>query len=68
MRGHGEAGLNGRSLLRSKALAGVMTTKSGRELTLAIFVNDVPLPPAVGPSREGKVLGKLCEIIYENAD
>jgi len=61
-------GLNGRSLLRSKALAGVMTTKSGRELTIAVFVNDVPLPLAIGPSREGKVLGKLCEIIYENVD
>ncbi len=59
--------MNGRSLLRSKALAGVMTTASGRELVLAIFVNDVPLPPGVTSSREGKVLGKLCEIIYEHA-
>ena len=62
-------GLNGgRSLLRSKALAGVMTTKTGRELYVTMFINDVPLPVGVGPSREGKVLGKLCEIIYENAD
>ncbi len=57
--------LNGRSLLTSKALAGVMTTKAGRELAFAIFVNDVPLPTGVQTSREGKVLGKLAEIVYE---
>jgi D-alanyl-D-alanine carboxypeptidase/D-alanyl-D-alanine-endopeptidase (penicillin-binding protein 4) len=56
--------MNGRSLLRSKALAGVTTTKAGTELTFAIFVNDVPLPPGVGSSREGKVLGKIAEAIY----
>src|SRR5262249_57505507 len=55
--------LNNRSLLRSKALAGTMTTASGRTLFLAMFVNDVPLPRGVGPTRAGKVLGKLCEII-----
>ncbi len=59
-------GLNGRVLLKSKALAGVMTTKDGRELIVALFVNDVPLPAGVGPTREGKVLGKLCEILYED--
>jgi D-alanyl-D-alanine carboxypeptidase/D-alanyl-D-alanine-endopeptidase (penicillin-binding protein 4) len=59
-------GLNQRSLLRSKALAGTMTTKSGRELFFAVFVNDVPLPPGVGASREGKVLGRLCELLYDH--
>jgi D-alanyl-D-alanine carboxypeptidase/D-alanyl-D-alanine-endopeptidase (penicillin-binding protein 4) len=58
--------LNDRLLLRAKSLAGIMTTKSGRSLVFAIFVNDVPLPRGVEPSREGKVIGKLCEIIYEN--
>jgi D-alanyl-D-alanine carboxypeptidase/D-alanyl-D-alanine-endopeptidase (penicillin-binding protein 4) len=58
--------LNGRSLLRSKALAGTMTTASGRTLFLALFVNDVPLPRGVQPTREGKVLGKLCEILYQD--
>jgi D-alanyl-D-alanine carboxypeptidase/D-alanyl-D-alanine-endopeptidase (penicillin-binding protein 4) len=58
--------LNDRSLLRSKALAGTMTTASGHTLFVALFVNDVPLPHGVSPSREGKVLGHLCEIIYEN--
>jgi len=56
--------MNGRFLLRSKALAGVMTTKGGRELYYAFYVNDVPLPAGVNATREGKVLGKLCEIIY----
>jgi D-alanyl-D-alanine carboxypeptidase/D-alanyl-D-alanine-endopeptidase (penicillin-binding protein 4) len=59
--------LNGREVLRSKALAGTMTTPAGRTLYIALFVNDVPLPPGVGPSREGKVLGRLCEIVYQHA-
>lgn len=58
-------GLNGRTLLRSKALAGVMTTARGTPLVFAIFVNDVPLPPGVDSKREGKVLGKLCELLYQ---
>ncbi|HZV04358.1 MAG TPA: D-alanyl-D-alanine carboxypeptidase/D-alanyl-D-alanine-endopeptidase [Gemmataceae bacterium] len=56
--------LNDRLLLRSKSLAGFMTTKNGRHLCLALFVNDVPLPPGVESTREGKVLGHLCEILY----
>jgi D-alanyl-D-alanine carboxypeptidase/D-alanyl-D-alanine-endopeptidase (penicillin-binding protein 4) len=60
--------MNGRPLLRSKAMAGVMTTAGGRELAFAIFVNDVPLPRGVTPTREGKVLGKLAEIIQQSAD
>ena len=39
--------LNDRSLLRSKALAGVMTTAKGTDSVLAMFVNDVPLPKGV---------------------
>ena len=56
--------LNDRLFLRCKSLAGVMTTKSGRHLTFALFVNDVLLPPGVPSSREGKVLGNMCEILY----
>lgn len=56
--------MNSRGILKSKALAGVMTTAAGRELVFAMFVNDAPLEPGVGPSREGKALGKLCEILY----
>jgi serine-type D-Ala-D-Ala carboxypeptidase/endopeptidase (penicillin-binding protein 4) len=58
--------LNDRVLLRSKALAGVMITANGRTLYFAMFVNDVALPKGADPIREGKVLGRLCEIIYQN--
>jgi D-alanyl-D-alanine carboxypeptidase/D-alanyl-D-alanine-endopeptidase (penicillin-binding protein 4) len=60
--------MNGRALLRSKALAGTMTTAHGTKLVFAMYVNDVPLPVGVTPSREGKVLGRLCEVIYQYAD
>jgi D-alanyl-D-alanine carboxypeptidase/D-alanyl-D-alanine-endopeptidase (penicillin-binding protein 4) len=60
--------MNGRPLLRSKALAGTMTTARGARLAFAMFINDVPLPQGATPSREGKVLGRLCEIVYEHAD
>jgi D-alanyl-D-alanine carboxypeptidase/D-alanyl-D-alanine-endopeptidase (penicillin-binding protein 4) len=56
---------NDRFLLKSKALAGTMTTKAGTPLFLAFYVNNVPLPDGVGVTREGKALGKLCEILYE---
>ncbi|HEV3204534.1 MAG TPA: D-alanyl-D-alanine carboxypeptidase, partial [Gemmataceae bacterium] len=59
--------MNDRLLLRSKALAGTMTTASGKNLVIALFVNDVPLQKGVDSTREGKVLGKLCEIIYQFA-
>jgi D-alanyl-D-alanine carboxypeptidase/D-alanyl-D-alanine-endopeptidase (penicillin-binding protein 4) len=59
---------NERSILRSKALAGTMTTAKGRKLIFAMFVNDVPLPTGVLPTREGMLLGKICETIYLNAD
>jgi len=59
-------GVNRRPMLRSKALAGTMTTKGGRELVFAMFANDVPLPPGGSASRIGEVLGQLCEIVYEH--
>jgi D-alanyl-D-alanine carboxypeptidase/D-alanyl-D-alanine-endopeptidase (penicillin-binding protein 4) len=57
--------LNDRILLRAKSLAGYLTTAKGRTLAFAIFVNDVSLPRDVEPAREGKVLGKLCEVLYQ---
>lgn len=59
--------VNHRTFLRSKALAGVMTTASGRRLTFAFFVNNVPLPSTDSSSREGKTMGRLCEIVYQYA-
>jgi len=58
--------MNERMLLRSKALAGTIETAKATKLCFAMFVNDVPLPRGVAATREGKVLGKLCEIIYLN--
>jgi D-alanyl-D-alanine carboxypeptidase/D-alanyl-D-alanine-endopeptidase (penicillin-binding protein 4) len=57
--------LNGRRHLRSKALAGYMTTAKGTELTFALFVNDVHLAQGVETTREGKQLGKICEALYQ---
>ncbi|MBA4064327.1 MAG: D-alanyl-D-alanine carboxypeptidase/D-alanyl-D-alanine-endopeptidase [Isosphaera sp.] len=57
---------NERSVLTSKALAGTMTTKAGTGLFFAAFVNNVPLPEGVGTGREGRVLGKLCELLHEH--
>jgi D-alanyl-D-alanine carboxypeptidase/D-alanyl-D-alanine-endopeptidase (penicillin-binding protein 4) len=58
--------LNDRVLLRSKALAGVMTTADGRRLAFAIFVNEVPLPKGGTPTAVGKDLGRLCEVFYRD--
>lgn len=57
---------NDRWLLRSKALAGVMTTRTGATLFFAMFVNNVPVPRETGATREGRVLGRLCEILHDN--
>jgi D-alanyl-D-alanine carboxypeptidase/D-alanyl-D-alanine-endopeptidase (penicillin-binding protein 4) len=53
--------------LRAKSLAGVMTTAKGRTLVFAIFVNDVALPSGVLHTREGKVIGQVCEVIQQHA-
>jgi len=59
--------MNGRVLLKSKALAGRMTTKTGTELYFAVFLNDMPLATADSAVSQGKVMGKLCEIVYQHA-
>ena len=58
--------LNNRWLLRSKALAGVMTTATGREIVFAIFVNNVLLPIDQGTDREGKLLAAIAEQLYRH--
>jgi D-alanyl-D-alanine carboxypeptidase/D-alanyl-D-alanine-endopeptidase (penicillin-binding protein 4) len=58
--------MNERPLLRAKCLAGEMETAKGSRLYFAIFLNDVALPSGAPASREGKVLGKLCEIMYQH--
>lgn len=59
--------LNDRTFLSCKSLAGVMTAESGRRLTFALFVNNVPLPSTDPSMREAKAMGRLCEILYQHA-
>ena len=58
-------GLSGRGLCTSKALAGYLTTKSGRKLAFAAFVNGVHLKDGLETKHIGQDLGKLCEIVFE---
>lgn len=58
--------LQGKSHLRAKSLAGIMTTAKGKTLLYAIIVNDVPLAKGVTATREGRVIGRLCEILYQH--
>jgi serine-type D-Ala-D-Ala carboxypeptidase/endopeptidase (penicillin-binding protein 4) len=68
-----ENGLDGTTVLTSKALAGYLETSSGRSLIFAAFVNNVPLngtgpkqPVSDATAAAGRVLGKLCEVLYAN--
>jgi D-alanyl-D-alanine carboxypeptidase/D-alanyl-D-alanine-endopeptidase (penicillin-binding protein 4) len=66
-----ENGLNGRSILTSKALAGYMETASERPLTLAFFVNNLPMKASSdnvsdATASAGKLLGRLCEVFYDD--
>jgi D-alanyl-D-alanine carboxypeptidase/D-alanyl-D-alanine-endopeptidase (penicillin-binding protein 4) len=57
--------MSGGAILTSKALAGYMTTASGRRLAFAIFVNNLPTKTAGDRDVVGKALGQLCQIVYE---
>jgi D-alanyl-D-alanine carboxypeptidase/D-alanyl-D-alanine-endopeptidase (penicillin-binding protein 4) len=59
--------LNSRKMLRAKTLAGVMRTARGKDLIYAIFVNDVPLPRGTTAVHQGRVIGRLCEVIQQHA-
>jgi serine-type D-Ala-D-Ala carboxypeptidase/endopeptidase (penicillin-binding protein 4) len=61
--------LDGHPVMASKALAGYLETASGRKLTFAFFVNNIPLEAIGGPVPEasitaGRRLAKLCEVFY----
>lgn len=58
--------LQGRWLLLSKALAGYLTARSGRELAFSLVVNNVHLDRADDRTKIGQVLGRLCELVYES--
>jgi len=51
-------------LLTSKALAGYMTASSGRKLLIAIYLNNDTINTPADITRQGKVVGHLCEIIF----
>ncbi|MBX7166320.1 MAG: D-alanyl-D-alanine carboxypeptidase/D-alanyl-D-alanine-endopeptidase [Pirellulales bacterium] len=57
--------LDGRLLLVSKALAGYMTTASGRKLAFALFVNNAHLKTSDETKRVGRSLGQICEILHD---
>jgi D-alanyl-D-alanine carboxypeptidase/D-alanyl-D-alanine-endopeptidase (penicillin-binding protein 4) len=64
-----ENALDGHPILTSKALAGYLETASGRKLTFAFFVNNIPVEALGVPVPEasivaGRRLGKLCEVFY----
>ena len=56
--------LNGRFLLRSKALAGYLETERGRTLAFAFFLNDAIVAQHTDTARAGKALARLCEILH----
>jgi len=63
--------LTGRSIVTSKALAGTIDAASGRKLTFAFFMNNIPIPAKFERISDatldaGKVLGKLAEVFYND--
>jgi D-alanyl-D-alanine carboxypeptidase/D-alanyl-D-alanine-endopeptidase (penicillin-binding protein 4) len=56
--------LAGRPLCTSKALAGYLTTATGRRLAFAAFINGVHLKDGIDARRLGSDLGRLCEIVH----
>lgn len=58
--------MNDRSLLTSKALAGYVTAKSGRQLAFSFVVNGVHLKELEERNKVGKALARVCEAVYES--
>jgi len=58
--------MNQSSLLTSKALAGYMQTRSGKNVAFAMFVNGVPLGPGLTTKTIGERLGRLCEVFHDS--
>jgi serine-type D-Ala-D-Ala carboxypeptidase/endopeptidase (penicillin-binding protein 4) len=55
--------MNGHFLVTSKALAGYLTAKSGRQLVFSFVVTGVEIEKSQGTAAIAKVLGHLCEIV-----
>jgi D-alanyl-D-alanine carboxypeptidase/D-alanyl-D-alanine-endopeptidase (penicillin-binding protein 4) len=69
---HGKTGtlvnfnmVDDKMLVGSKALAGYLTTATGRKLVIALYLNNVEAGTAADLRVQGQVLGRLCEIIYD---
>lgn len=56
--------LNARYVLTSKSLAGYLTSAGGRDLAFAMFINNVPIKNLAEIKEYGRLLGRLCEIVY----
>ncbi|MCB9889703.1 MAG: D-alanyl-D-alanine carboxypeptidase/D-alanyl-D-alanine-endopeptidase [Planctomycetes bacterium] len=54
-----------RSLLTSKALAGYIHTRRGRELVFSVVVNNVPLAQGVTTDSIGEDLGRISSLLYD---
>ena len=51
-------------ILQTKALAGYIDAKSGRELAFALFVNDVPMTEVAGVLQANSDLGAIASALY----
>jgi D-alanyl-D-alanine carboxypeptidase/D-alanyl-D-alanine-endopeptidase (penicillin-binding protein 4) len=60
-----ENALNDHFLVTSKALAGYLTAKSGRELVFSFVVTGVEIDKAADTKTVAKALAHLCEIIVQ---
>ena len=57
--------MNQRALAMTRALAGYLTAKSGRELIFTTYVNDVPLADILDVFTVIKEQGTIAEVIYD---
>jgi D-alanyl-D-alanine carboxypeptidase/D-alanyl-D-alanine-endopeptidase (penicillin-binding protein 4) len=57
--------MNGHFVVTSKALAGYLTAKSGRELAFSFVVSNAQIDKAPQTKEIAKVLGHLCEIVQD---
>jgi len=57
--------MNNVLILRTKGLAGYMTSSQGKNLVFVIYVNNVRADSMDDVNRVGEDLGRICELIYE---
>ena len=57
--------LNRRALVHAKGLAGYFTTRSGREMAFALYVNNVAVKTGDPAEVAGQALGEIASILWE---